>query len=387
MESNPMYIPGMFYIAACDEATEDRNLWDDVCYSSTFEGPPEYGNVHGTVSAESGALLGVSIDLTDSEGWLYSTTITDESGYYEFIGVPNGSYSATVATPLGYSAEQEVETVNICGADYEIDFSLVQLELPLEQRGRGYWTHQVNALISGKGNPHETYEDMCDYMNLIQSHFNQNGLNPVNVFEVPLTDDCDQRLEALRATISPKPKATMNEKARGHLTALLLNMVSGKIAQWHEISEDGLNVSQAITYCNDLIADGQPDNDEMAKDIAEMINEGKTVPAGWIDPETANIAYRGTLDDGLPTQYTLEQNYPNPFNPATEIAFALPSPSDVKLEVLNILGQVVSTVYNGHLPAGYYSYPWDGSNMASGIYLYRLTADEFVDTKKMILLK
>ena len=329
----------------------------------------------------------MSVDIIDSLGQLYSSMTTNAAGQYVFAGIPNGVYTVSVVVPLGYVAVDDAQEVEVWCSENEADFDLTGLEISLSQRGRGYWMHQVNALVFGKGNPHETYEDMCDYMDLIRTHFNNHGLNPVNVFEVSLTDDCDQRLEALRATISPEAKATMNEKARAHMTALLLNMVSGKIAQWHEISEDGLSVSQAITYCNELISDVLPDNDEMAKDIAEMINEGKVVPEGWIDPLTADIAYRGESDGTLPVDYSLEQNYPNPFNPTTEIAFALPSPSDVKLEVLNILGQVVSTVYSGHLEAGYYSYPWDGSNMASGVYLYRLTADEFVDTKKMVMLK
>jgi PKD repeat protein len=80
-------------------------------------------------------------------------------------------------------------------------------------------------------------------------------------------------------------------------------------------------------------------------------------------------------------------NYPNPFNPATTIVFNLPFASDAKLEVYNILGQRVATLVDEHLNSGEYSFEWDGRNVASGIYLYRLTTNEFSTTKQMVLMK
>jgi len=224
-------------------------------------------------------------------------------------------------------------------------------------------------------------------MELIRTHFNEHGLNPVNVFEVNLNSDCNQRLEALRTTISPRAKSSMNDKARAHLTALLLNMASGKIAQWNEISEDAATVSQAITYCNDLIADSNPENDERAKDIAEMINEGQTVPAGWIDLATPDITYKQAGEELLPTDFTLHQNCPNPFNPITEISFSLPEESEVRLEVFNIMGQKVAALIDDHLEAGEYKFQWDGSQAASGVYFYRLDTSDYSATRKMVLLK
>lgn len=348
---------------------------------------PTKGSLSGYVSYDSSGYPGVPIDLFDSAGYIVASALSDDSGWYQFEDLENGSYSVSILTPLGYWADEETKMVEVLGLQYEVNFELTKLDMPAVQRGRGYWMHQVNALLSGHGNAHETYDDMCNYMELIRTHFNQHDLNPVNVFEVVLTDDCDQRLEALRATISPRAKATMNEKARAHLTALLLNMVSGKIAQSQPISDDSLTVSQAITYCNSLITDGNPDNDEVAKDIAEMINEGQTVSAGMIGPSTADVAYKQSATEQLPTEFSLSQNYPNPFNPVTEILFSLPQASEVTLEVFNLLGQSVAKVYQGRLEAGTHSYTWDGSSAASGIYLYRLTAGNFVETKKMILLK
>ena len=92
-------------------------------------------------------------------------------------------------------------------------------------------------------------------------------------------------------------------------------------------------------------------------------------------------------DDGLPETYVLKQNHPNPFNPSTEICFALPMTSHVRLEIFNIAGQKVGTLIDGHLNAGHHTATWDGGDVSSGVYLYRLQAGVFDDTKKMILLK
>jgi hypothetical protein len=95
----------------------------------------------------------------------------------------------------------------------------------------------------------------------------------------------------------------------------------------------------------------------------------------------------GRIEPELPREFSLSQNYPNPFNPTTEINFALPSACDVSLEIYNITGQRVTTLVDSYLEAGQHSVLWDASSNASGVYFYRLTAGEFTETKKMMLLK
>jgi ligand-binding sensor domain-containing protein len=85
--------------------------------------------------------------------------------------------------------------------------------------------------------------------------------------------------------------------------------------------------------------------------------------------------------------FVLSQNYPNPFNPTTTIAFDLPKASNVSLKVYNILGEEVATLVSDRLSAGSYSYEWDASNLASGVYLYRLQAGDFVETRKMVVMR
>jgi parallel beta-helix repeat protein len=88
-----------------------------------------------------------------------------------------------------------------------------------------------------------------------------------------------------------------------------------------------------------------------------------------------------------PTVYALSQNYPNPFNPSTTIKFELPRTSHVSLTVYDMLGRQVSALVNEKRDAGVHDVKFDGSSLASGVYLYRLTAGNFVQTRKLVLLK
>ncbi|MGA9291605.1 MAG: DUF4397 domain-containing protein [Ignavibacteriaceae bacterium] len=89
----------------------------------------------------------------------------------------------------------------------------------------------------------------------------------------------------------------------------------------------------------------------------------------------------------IPSSFNLEQNFPNPFNPATKIVYSLPKSSEVSLKVYNIVGQEVATLINQQQNAGIYSVNFNASNLASGIYIYRIQAGSFVSTRKMTLLK
>ena len=90
---------------------------------------------------------------------------------------------------------------------------------------------------------------------------------------------------------------------------------------------------------------------------------------------------------GLPAYYALHQNYPNPFNPSSTIEFALPHAGFVTLKVYNILGEGVATLAEGHHAAGTFKATWDASGLPSGVYFYRLTAGEYVQTKKAVLMR
>ncbi|MBU0508718.1 T9SS type A sorting domain-containing protein [bacterium] len=89
----------------------------------------------------------------------------------------------------------------------------------------------------------------------------------------------------------------------------------------------------------------------------------------------------------LLSQYTLYPNFPNPFNSSTQIAYALPNVGHVTLSIFNLLGEEVTTLVDGAQSAGSHTVSFDGTGLASGVYLYRLQAEGFVQTRKMVMLK
>ncbi len=94
----------------------------------------------------------------------------------------------------------------------------------------------------------------------------------------------------------------------------------------------------------------------------------------------------GTDEPSLPSRFAVYQNYPNPFNPSTTIAFDLPRVSDYTVSVFNVLGQSVFEE-KGRASAGRVSVLWNATGCSSGIYLYRVTAGDLSETRKMLLLK
>ena len=89
----------------------------------------------------------------------------------------------------------------------------------------------------------------------------------------------------------------------------------------------------------------------------------------------------------IPHEYALAQNYLNPFNPSTTIEFTLPQGGYVTLRVYNVLGEEVAALVAGEHAAGTFKATWDASGLPSGVYFYRLTAGEYVQTKKGVLMR
>ena len=130
-------------------------------------------------------------------------------------------------------------------------------------------------------------------------------------------------------------------------------------------------------------------SDSVNTDIGVYIDQVEIYPAVTAIPDER-------ITNRIPETWKLYQNYPNPFNPKTVIGYQLPVISDVELSIYNILGQKVATLVSEKQPAGTYKVEWDASGFASGVYLYKLTADNgpstssghrFVQSKKLILLK
>lgn len=109
--------------------------------------------------------------------------------------------------------------------------------------------------------------------------------------------------------------------------------------------------------------------------------------SGALSRTNSPVVAVGDLQPQYPSTFVLDQNYPNPFNPSTTIRYGLPHKSAVRVTVFNTLGQRVAELVNGDMEAGYHELQFDGRNLSSGVYLYRIQAGGFVQTRRLLLLR
>ncbi len=173
---------------------------------------------------------------------------------------------------------------------------------------------------------------------------------------------------------------------------------------WYRTAAETLWQADTMTAAKDLYAGDIPEQSAPntvvsyyihARDLAEPANV-RTDPVGAPGEAYAFNAYVTAVEPPpsgeLPGEFVLRQNVPNPFNAGTRICYALPAAGRVHLEVFNILGQRVAMLADGMQPAGTYTVRWDGRNhagqaLSSGVYLCRLSTEEGVRTRKMVLLR
>jgi len=125
----------------------------------------------------------------------------------------------------------------------------------------------------------------------------------------------------------------------------------------------------SLTIANNLVLTGTSLNNSLwQRPLSELVNVQNTV-----------------LE--IPSSYSLEQNYPNPFNPMTKINFAIPKSSGIKITVFDVTGKVVAVLVNETLQAGTYETDWDASAYPSGVYFYSIQAEDFSETKRMMLVR
>jgi hypothetical protein len=196
------------------------------------------------------------------------------------------------------------------------------------------------------------------------------------------TIDADQEIQALQ----------FEYEIRGDVRDIKVQSLIDGIQEFHGIVDNVLKVGLLDLYGQAMIPAGGAEiiNISFVGDgEIELVSSIAVARTGGRLNTTRNSLVADAI---VPKSYVLYQNKPNPFNPATEIAFTLPSPSHVKLDVLNILGQNVTTLIDGYRPAGDHTVTWEGRDgnggpAASGVYFYRIEAGSFTKCKKMLLLK
>jgi outer membrane protein assembly factor BamB len=198
--------------------------------------------------------------------------------------------------------------------------------------------------------------------------------------------------------ISGSPTLTRDENIiigcdNGKLLALSFN---GEL-KWYLQTNAALNAPPLITSNGLILIGGNDSKIYILKNpTLSLLENSSNVALEWPtfkgnNKRTGNkvetLTSVITEDEDIPKSYSLLQNFPNPFNPSTKIFYALPNTGTVQIKVFDLLGQEIVTLVNETKAAGNYQIDFNASSLPSGIYLYRINAGSFVQTKKMILLK
>ena len=283
-----------------------------------------------------------------------------------------------MVTPLGYTATGDpVQLISVqSSTETVVDFSLQRKDIIVDARGSGYWKHQVNSLIRGKGHAHESEQDMLDYLQDIKTFWDY-------------FDALDESLEGLQSVLDLPKKPSMKTKAEKELMSLLLNVASEKIATFTEVSSDDA-VGEALTYTILTLEDANSTKDDLekVKDICEDINNGHLPLDPELIPENLpkpNISEENSIQ--IPTEFSLNQNFPNPFNPSTTIEFGLPEVSTVSISIYNSNGKLVEILFDGQKSAGFHKLNWNATNYSTGIYFVKMISPSFTKSIKVAFMK
>ncbi len=352
-------------------------------------GPVASGAVCGSVGAScygdpAAPAPGITVDIFNIEGELVATADTDSAGEFCFENLVPDDYLLTMVVPLSYDADVEQVWLTVpAGETVTYEFLLVCKDIVTEPRTIGFWKHQVGVATGGKGRAQIDGPTLCGYLDLIEARFNNNSLNSVAIYEPPASGLCADKLLVARDILKLQGKVPMEWRAKQQLLALLFNVASEKIGLAEIVSDDGAVLSQAITFCDNLIDDPAGDH-ELAKTIADEINNGRMVPAGMIPLDTDVIYYTRHIEmlNAAPTVFTV----------STRISFTLLGEGNVPvdLRVFDVTGRLVKTVADRDFGPGTHSIVWDGrsehgARVPSGVYFYRLETPVDDATGKMIV--
>ncbi len=389
------------FVAACDGFSPGTRVvellgapGDDLC--SLFNILPANTTKYATVS-NINATGQVAYDRVNNH--LVELVTNNGVSAYSFANVVPNPKAYTVITPIAavkvdadgdFKPDLAGQTFTIQGVVTTINYNTGNSSLYYLQDEQGWGI----AFYSNKINYNLGMGDVAQITGQIQFY---NGLT-----QIVSTDSAN--VKVLGQTMVPAPVeitsgADMNERTEGSLVRLAGYYLTTPNL-WPAV---GKNATLKFARGTDTVLvfiDKETDID------GSPAPQGYYVLTGVIDQYTTSVPPNDkyeirprSLDDltqatgvqqdtpGLPVNYALHQNYPNPFNPVTTIAFELPKADQVKVRVFDLLGKEVAILYDGKLDAGFYQFNFNGTQLSSGVYFYRIESKNFVDMKKMTLIK
>ncbi len=181
------------------------------------------------------------------------------------------------------------------------------------------------------------------------------------------------------------------------LVSFTANVIGNKITLSWKTATELNNAGFEIQRSNDnqnFVSVGYVRGKGTTTEIQNYSYEDNIINSGSFYYRLKQVDFNGSFEYSdvveaatLPTDFSLSQNYPNPFNPSTTISFNLPEKRDIHLILTDVLGNVVEEIAGGNYEAGYHKVELNASHLVSGVYFYRLEAGNFLDTKKLILMK
>ncbi len=345
---------------------------------------PLPGSIEGILSSNNSGFAGVTVKLLDANGNPvpgFNPVISGSNGQYIFDPLPPATYQIMLVEPFGYTIDQNPKTVTVLPATaHTANFTLTPVATSNDARGKGYWKHQFDVHVSSQGQAQETAAQLTDYISAVQTHY-----TPRFTLFVATTSFTDWQTE-----LTGSNPQSMYGKAKVQLAALLMNFFSLKIGPASIATADGRTASDVLTYVSVLLSDNIAGNDALAKDLAERLNSQMLIGAGLVP--AGSIVYKSGAQHGRNSaeplhEFSLSQNFPNPFNPSTTILYSIPEDGLVTLRVFDASGRVAAELVNSTKHAGAHSVTFDASNLASGVYFYRLEAGSRMLTGSMTLQK
>ncbi len=236
-----------------------------------------------------------------------------------------------------------------------------------------------------------TYTMICSFVNY--------GTQTIDGFNVPFNAAVTQDFELVRELHAPINLAAEEGNQQVTLTWEMPGATSRRnnsasrsrdLIGYKVYRDDESVATLGLVDPLEYIDTGLTNNQTYTYYVTANYEEGESLPSNSVDATPHTMS--GSASDMIPTQTALLGNHPNPFNPETTIRFALAHDSRVRIDIVNVRGQIVRTVLDDPVKAGYHSTAWDGTDQtgksaASGVYFTRITADGKQQLKKIVLIK
>ncbi len=338
------------------------------------------------LSSQGGDTLWVSRDVFDFENNLittYSGTLPQYGGFPNSCLIPHGVYKGLPIRCVDFTnggvdivCADSIDgrgDVNLNGYDFEIADAVMFTAYFIKGLS-AFGTHAPGSIAASDVNADGIPLSVADLVYLIRVVTGDAAAVPKLDPNASFTTDLSVVNEFLTVT------RTNSEIGAIHL------VLNGKVEPI--LSEAAVAAQMELRYEFDgtdtrVLIHNSRGNGALSTGDVLLIGEASVRS---IEVATTEGQVMASRLSALPTDYALDQNYPNPFNPKTTISFALPVAGEVTLEIFNVLGQTVES-QSMKFDAGFHKIEWDGGAYASGVYFYRLQADRFTETKKMVLIK